>query len=103
HSTCTGTWPKHELARIHSRAHGSHGRRGLFHSRSLDCERLGDVLRADVHASGIAPSEHCRDYDLAGPTLDGADGPQPDPGGYWVSGRLSLSVARSRCKILRRV
>ena len=24
----------------------------------MDGERIGDLLRADVHASGIAPSEH---------------------------------------------
>ena len=69
----------------------------------MDGGRIDDLLRADVYASGLSRGVHCRDHDVTGPALDGADGAKPELRGGWLPQRLPVSAARSRCKVLRRL
>ncbi len=81
---------------------------GLYHrlgrSRTPASKRVsggGDLLRPDLHARGIAEGVYCRNNNFAGSAVDGADGPERDAGGDRLSLRLSISLARSRCQVLR--
>ena len=59
--------------------------------------------RALLHASSIPEGVDCRNNDFAGPAVDEADGTERDAGEGRLSLQLPISIARSGCKILRRV
>src|SRR5438552_12357819 len=76
---------------------------GLYHrfgrSRTPASKRVSGG--GDLHARGIAESVYCGNNNFAGSAVDGADGKERDAGGGRLSLRLSISLARSRCQVLR--
>ena len=92
-----------ELAAIPPLAPGGPGRGGFLHGRGLDGGRIDDLLRPIVHVNCVAPGVHRRNYNVAGSALDGADGAKHQFCRRGFSQGLSLSAARSRCKILQRL